>query len=179
ETGRKETAKEFSKRIHRVVLRLPTAERQEGEGDRRGLEPPDRHVMRSSDDRTALAPRRTGLPPTGGGANESTESQARLVDHIADQAGGLHLEKEIRERYKEDPFYQDILTNPKHHKNFDVRDGLVLLKDRGRELLCVPNVLLNGRNVREIVIAHAHSLLAHLGPHKTLDLLRDHVWWKT
>lgn len=35
-----------------------------------------------------------------------------------------------------------------------------------------------GRNVHEIVIAEAHSLLAHLGASKTLAYLRDNVWWK-
>ena len=28
------------------------------------------------------------------------------------------------------------------------------------------------------MISKAHSLLAHLGANKTLDYLRDHVWWK-
>lgn len=41
-----------------------------------------------------------------------------------------------------------------------------------------PKVLIQGRSAREIVISEAHSMLAHLGANKTLDYLRDHVWWK-
>lgn len=58
-------------------------------------------------------------------------------------------------------------------------DGLVVLRDDGAERLCIPDVLTDGRSLHEIVISHAHSLLAHLGAYKTLCLLRDHVWWKT
>lgn len=102
-----------------------------------------------------------------------------LLEHIAGSSEGLHLQSELRNRYGEDPFFGDILTKPTQFKNFVVEDGLVTLRDQDRILLCIPNVVINGRNVREIVISHAHSLLAHLGPHKTASLLRDHVWWKT
>lgn len=102
-----------------------------------------------------------------------------LLEHIAGSSEGLHLQSELRNRYGEDPFFGDILTKPTQFKNFVVEDGLVTLRDQDRILLCIPNVIINGRNVREIVISHAHSLLAHLGPHKTASLLRDHVWWKT
>src|SRR5262245_58477619 len=46
-------------------------------------------------------------------------------------------------------------------------------------MLCVPRVTIEGRSTQEIMIAHAHSLLAHLGSSKTLAYLRDYVWWKT
>ena len=36
----------------------------------------------------------------------------------------------------------------------------------------------NGRSIQEIVILHAHSILAHLGSQKTIAHLRDQVWWK-
>ena len=38
--------------------------------------------------------------------------------------------------------------------------------------------MINGRNIHEIIISEAHSVLAHLGANKTLNYLRDHVWWK-
>ena len=38
--------------------------------------------------------------------------------------------------------------------------------------------MLQGCSAREIIISEAHSMLAHLGAHKTLDYLQDHVWWK-
>ncbi len=47
------------------------------------------------------------------------------------------------------------------------------------ELLEIPNVLISNRSIREIVILHAHLLLAHLGAYKTLQFLQNYVWWKT
>ena len=44
-------------------------------------------------------------------------------------------------------------------------------------------VLVQRRSAREIVISEAHSMLAHLGAnktldYKTLDYLRDNIWWR-
>ena len=47
-----------------------------------------------------------------------------------------------------------------------------------KRVLCIPKVLINGRSAREIVISEAHSILAHLGLNKTLDYLKDYIWWK-
>ncbi|OBZ66490.1 Transposon Ty3-I Gag-Pol polyprotein [Grifola frondosa] len=102
-----------------------------------------------------------------------------FLEHVAGATGGINLLMSLKDRYVEDKFFKDILNNPKHFKNFHINDGLVFIKDRQQELLCIPQILVNGRSAREIVITHAHSLLAHLGPYKTLGLLRDHVWWKT
>ena len=38
--------------------------------------------------------------------------------------------------------------------------------------------MIEGRNLREHLIKQVHSLLAHLGPTKTLMYLKDHLWWK-
>ncbi|KZT00548.1 uncharacterized protein LAESUDRAFT_665976, partial [Laetiporus sulphureus 93-53] len=103
----------------------------------------------------------------------------RVLDIISESTDGVVLGDALRGKYSDDAFYAQILASPSHFKNFRVQHGLVLLHDNGRLLLCIPNVLINGRSAREMVIAHAHSLLAHLGAHKTLGLLRDHVWWKT
>ena len=53
------------------------------------------------------------------------------------------------------------------------------LKVQECKLLCIPNIIIRGRNTCEIVLSEAHSLLAHLGANKTLDYIRDHLWWKT
>lgn len=91
---------------------------------------------------------------------------------------GIVITDVIRGRYAEDAFFKDILDRPKEYKNFVQKDGLIFLKNEHSELLCLPWIIHGGRNVREIVIAEAHSLLAHLGPSKTLDFLRGRVWWK-
>ncbi|CAK5276903.1 unnamed protein product, partial [Mycena citricolor] len=57
-------------------------------------------------------------------------------------------------------------------------DGLVYLRNKDHVALCIPRIELDGRSVQEIVISEAHSILAHLGPRKTLDYLKEYVWWK-
>ncbi|EJF57297.1 hypothetical protein DICSQDRAFT_69665, partial [Dichomitus squalens LYAD-421 SS1] len=139
----------------------------------------------AQNDRRARA---DGTPPSSTLQDSSTSAQpaehversgAQLLDHIAGSQDGIHLEGALHNRYAEDAFFAPIIQNPHQYKNFHVSNGLVFLRERGRELLCIPRVIVNGRSAREIVISHAHSLLAHLGPRKTADLLRDHVWWKT
>ncbi|KAI0761467.1 hypothetical protein BD413DRAFT_444565, partial [Trametes elegans] len=164
----------------RVTLRMPSAGRQEGEGTNMASKTNSQGVAGQSGTVPRTPP---SLPSTQASMHESgqgsQDSDGRLIDHIANASEGLHLEREVQGRYGEDPFFQDILKNPKHYKNFEVRDGLVLLRDRGCELLCIPDIRIRERSAREIVITHAHSLLAHLGSTKTLSLLRDHVWWKS
>ena len=79
----------------------------------------------------------------------------------------------------EDAFFRHVLKKPQDFKNFNVEDGLVSLLKDGKQVLCVPDCAIGGRRVREIIITHAHSILAHLGTQKTMSYLRDHVWWKT
>jgi hypothetical protein len=71
------------------------------------------------------------------------------------------------------------LEQPKDFRNFEVSDGLIYRKENGQSLLCIPHVLIRGRNIGEMTISEAHSLLAYLGVNRTLSYLRDHVWWKT
>ncbi|EMD40985.1 hypothetical protein CERSUDRAFT_131412, partial [Gelatoporia subvermispora B] len=114
---------------------------------------------------TTLSP---PIPPTGS-----------LLQHVSESVEGIDLRVSLRDRYHEDPFFKNILDNPKFYKNFRVRDGLIFVRERQSYLLCIPNIIVEARNARELVIRHAHSLLAHLGASKTLGLLREHVWWKT
>ncbi|KAF8799998.1 hypothetical protein BYT27DRAFT_7034268, partial [Phlegmacium glaucopus] len=91
---------------------------------------------------------------------------------------GLDLLKELRGRYQEDNLFKSVIEKPKDFRNFEVRNDLVYLKVPGKELLCIPKILVKGKSVREIIISEAHSILAHLGASKTLNYLRDNVWWK-
>lgn len=172
ESGRPETAKEFSKRIKRVVLHV-SKQPQEGERD---TDQPD-----------------ISNAATLGSETANEDSSRIFIQHVSEATDGLQLESELKGKYSADPFFRVILDSPKDFKNFyvvpenpdpknkkfRVKDELVFLKDKGRHLLCIPDVQINGRSPREVVILHAHSLLAHLGASKTLNLLRDHVWWKT
>ena len=90
----------------------------------------------------------------------------------------IDMRSELQGRYGEDPFFQKILDKPKEFRNFENTGQLVYLKKNDKRVLCIPKVLINGRSAREIVISEAHSMLAHLGSNKTLDYLKDYVWWK-
>ena len=74
--------------------------------------------------------------------------------------------------------FKSILERPKDFRNFEVNEQLIYLKDSEKRVLCIPKVVIQGHSVREIVILEAHSILAHLGASKTIDYLRDHVWWR-
>ncbi|KZT29438.1 hypothetical protein NEOLEDRAFT_1050149, partial [Neolentinus lepideus HHB14362 ss-1] len=105
--------------------------------------------------------------------NSSETKNNSLLGYIT-ETGGTNLEEGIRKRYSEDPWFKDILENPREYKNFIVEKGLSSIKN----LQCIPDVQINGRSAQEVAISNAHTLLAHLGSHKTLELLRDHFWWK-
>ena len=109
---------------------------------------------------------------------ETDERNTSLADVILESDAEIDLFKEIKGRYHEDSMYRPIMEKPKEFRNFEIENELIYLKDNGRKLLCIPKILVKDRNLREIIISEAHSLLAHLGAHKTLHYLRDHVWWK-
>ncbi|CCA74791.1 hypothetical protein PIIN_08760 [Serendipita indica DSM 11827] len=91
---------------------------------------------------------------------------------------GIQLPDCLKGRDDEDNFFAPIVKSLAGHKHFILENGLLYLKDDGRRILCVPDIKIGERSVREIFITHAHSLLAHLGLKKTLAYLRDNVWWK-
>ncbi|KAJ3572854.1 hypothetical protein NP233_g2799 [Leucocoprinus birnbaumii] len=101
-----------------------------------------------------------------------------LLDVLDKGRDNVDLLDGIRGKYTQDSMFKIIITRPKEYKNFDIENGLIFLKQSGSKLPCIPNIIIDGRNVREIVISETHSLLAHLGSRKTLAYLRDHVWWK-
>jgi len=150
ETGRPETSKEFAARVQgHFVLRGPR-ERKEGGNISHKLNP----------------------EPT------SHEDTPNLVDFASSNSKGINLIEELKGNYSKDPFFDLIIKKPSEYRNFRVEEGLIYLKDRESELLCIPKIFLNGRSAREIVISEAHSMLAHLGANKTLDYLREQMWWK-
>ena len=102
-----------------------------------------------------------------------------LLTVICESLEGIDLLKELKGNFTNDPLFKIILDKPQEYKNFQVNNGLVYLKAQECKLLCIPNILIHGRNVCEIVLSEAHSLLTHLGANKTLDYIRDHLWWKT
>jgi hypothetical protein len=90
----------------------------------------------------------------------------------------VNIHERIANRYQEDKFFARILEQPHAFKNFELSNGRIFLKDNDLHILCIPDISIGNRRVRELLISHAHSILAHLGPSKTLTYLRNNVWWK-
>ncbi|KZT26150.1 hypothetical protein NEOLEDRAFT_1048312, partial [Neolentinus lepideus HHB14362 ss-1] len=90
---------------------------------------------------------------------------------------GANLPDCLRNRYEEDQFFKLVTSQPDHYPNFLMRDGLIFLRDNENLLLCIPDIHIGSRKAREILISHAHSILAHLGAKKTLYYLKTVVWW--
>lgn len=91
----------------------------------------------------------------------------RLTEVITLGNPSLDIHEKLTGRYKEYPFFQRILDSPAAFKNFEVSNNLIFLKDNQKRILCVPNIVIGERRVRELIISHAHSILAHLGPSRT------------
>jgi hypothetical protein len=83
----------------------------------------------------------------------------------------------LKGKYSGDNFFSKLLEKPENYRKFEQQNGLIVLKTDEKQLLCIPDIEIEGRNVCEIVITHAHSMLVHLGTKKTLYYLRDNVWW--
>ncbi|KZT22471.1 hypothetical protein NEOLEDRAFT_1071534, partial [Neolentinus lepideus HHB14362 ss-1] len=182
DTGRPETSKEFAKRIRKFRLLGPRVPSQEG-----GVPGASstQHTQRES---SVIKEAEAAIEEADADLREHAIADTEPDRTDADDGVGLlsyiaynestSIEDAIRNKYDEDPMFNAILKEPKGFKNFNVEGGLVFLRLQDRRVLCIPDITYNGRNVREVVISNAHILLAHLGAQKTLDLLRDHVWWK-
>ena len=84
----------------------------------------------------------------------------------------------LRGKYAQDSFFKIVLDSPTNYKNFVVEDSLVFCREGEGQILCIPDIWIDGKQACEVVIKHAHSILAHLGAWKTLAYLRDQVWWR-
>ncbi|KAF8753032.1 hypothetical protein RHS01_07371 [Rhizoctonia solani] len=73
----------------------------------------------------------------------------------------------------------DVLTairkgyaKDKHTKRTTVHE------DNDEMILCIPECVMGEYDVRPLLIAQAHSVLAHQGYQKTYAYMRESVWWK-
>jgi len=177
-TARPETSRAFAAcmRDH-FVLCGPAEQKEGGSTARKALALPVEvdPVVESPVDVSA----HRNLPNSAGVPNlETVDSDASLLNVVSQSEQGIDLLNELRGKYRLDPAFQSIIKNPGDFRNFEVSDQIVYLKQSDKCMLCIPKTLKQGRSAREIVIAEAHSLLAHLGASKTLDYLQDNVWWK-
>lgn len=100
------------------------------------------------------------MVPASDPAVGTTNNNQSLINVVAGGREGFNLPSILRNQYESDSFFKNILENPRHYKNFVSDDGLIYIKMNDRNLLCIPKLYVHGRNVRKIVIAEMHSLLA-------------------
>ena len=124
----------------------------------------------------------TAAESTGKAEKENSGSEmpaeGTLVNLMSQSLQGLDLLAELCGKYILDPDFQPIIAKPKEFHNFEVDSQLIYLKKYEKRVLCIPKIVIQGQSAWEVVISEAHSVLAHLGACKTLDYLKDHVWWK-
>lgn len=83
----------------------------------------------------------------------------------------------VKDNYQNDVFFDGVMEHPERFRNYVVKEGCLYLDDDDKLLLCIPDVKVGGRRLREVVIAQAHSILAHLASNKTLQYIREQMWW--
>ncbi|TFK20219.1 hypothetical protein FA15DRAFT_600108, partial [Coprinopsis marcescibilis] len=128
---------------------------------------------------TIKIPAQTQQVLEGASSAESNISKSVSLRATGDLPFGMDIPQLVKDKYTHLPFFKSIVQNPKHYKNFEYTNSLMYMKhEDGQKVLAIPTCMHKGRNVRQLIIAGAHTLLAHLGTRKTLDYLCDHVWWK-
>lgn len=105
----------------------------------------------------------------------TSEDESSFLKLIEAETDGFYVPNLLRNKYEQDIFFANIPRNSQHYKNFQMSRGLLVMKNSDLERLCVLDICVGERSICEIIILHAHSLLAHLGAAKTLGLLCDHV----
>ena len=157
-----ESSKKFASRMKNpVVLNRPNAPVETTEGGYTGTKT------------KKMATRKPNTTHT-----KDVPAERTLINIVSQSMQGLDLLTELRGKHEVDPTLQAIMNKPNDFRNFEVDEGLAYLKKSDKKMLCIPNIVIQGRTAREIIISEAHSMLAHLGASKTLDYLRDHVWWR-
>ncbi len=103
--------------------------------------------------------------------HKNSPSNTSFKDVLANGHSKIDLAFVLRDHYAGDTLFHKILIKPKDFQIFEHQEELIHLKLKNQELLCISDYMHKGQSVKEIVIDEAHSLLAHLGTHKTLAYL--------
>ncbi|EUC57525.1 hypothetical protein RSOL_224150 [Rhizoctonia solani AG-3 Rhs1AP] len=85
----------------------------------------------------------------------------------------------IVRQYRNDTLLKAITQEPEKCSNFEIKNEVLYMRKDGDLLMCIPDIKVGERKLREVINTHAHSILAQLGAKKTLQWLRTQVWWKT
>ena len=91
-----------------------------------------------------------------------------------------NLEKLCRKAYTSDKIFKKILTHPKDHKSFEVKNGLIYHSANSEtQRLCIPHSEFWGRKITKLVIDQVHQTVGHMGTHITENYARRYFWWPT
>ena len=92
----------------------------------------------------------------------------------------LNLEKLCQKAYTSDKIFKKILTHPKDHKSFEVKNGLIYHSANSEtQKLCIPHSEFRGRKITELVIDQVHRTVGHMGTRITENYARWYFWWPT
>ena len=173
---------------------LPAVGNAQKQGTRAQPRP---HIVSHSSERTVIQ-QAHGPSLTLRSPRERLERGDPLVDELANQLqqtelgpdnpapapditklmAGIDVRATVRNKYKDDVIFRKVIQNPKDYKNFEATiDGLLYLKREGKRYLAIPDIAVKGEKLRKALIKEAHITLAHLSALKTLELLRNLVWW--
>jgi RNase H-like domain found in reverse transcriptase len=167
-----ESSREFAKRMaSRFVLQGPR-ERKEGRSTTHSTDPEevatDTQLVMNNEEvaidaeqlamnnelSIALSGRDDGIsdldsPSNIDGSSDPIEDSQRvltLVDLTTQSTEGTDIVNKIRHNYDGDSLFKPILKNPTQFRNFEIKEGLIYLKEQGKSLLCIPKIIIEGHS---------------------------------
>ena len=67
-----------------------------------------------------------------------------MIDLITSDAENVNLLKKLCNKYSEISFFKMVTEILTDYHNFEVKNGLIYLKECKSSLLCIPHVLIHG-----------------------------------
>ncbi|KAF7761655.1 hypothetical protein Agabi119p4_9647 [Agaricus bisporus var. burnettii] len=179
DTGRPETADEFAARMKGLVKIIGPKRRgidAGSEKERLTIKLPARRVdnnvsLNGSSASAAQGAIECNDMMSHGEAGISPEEDPSLFAMVESDSG-IDVTACVQGQYSTDIMFRPIIQSPADFRDFVYENGLLTRRIGDAHVLCVPNITVNDKSIREIIISEAHSLLAHLGARKTLDYLR-------
>jgi hypothetical protein len=77
-------------------------------------------------------------------AEELERMDESLLQVVNSGWKGLDIAQLVKGQYAQDNFFKIILEDYKSHRNFEVEDGLIFLKESDRRVLCIPHITYRG-----------------------------------
>ncbi|QRW23678.1 Pol polyprotein/retrotransposon [Rhizoctonia solani] len=131
-----------------------------------------------NDQKLEIQEEKTAYKPKEGKKEVSEMDQTKLPAPNVFYDPTPNTLEELRGQYQEDRFYKLIIDNPTHFKKFELINDLIYIKENEGKALCIPDIEIEGKKLREQVIKDAHVQIGHGGAKRTNYALRGKAWWK-